>query len=320
MRGDPRLRSSAEVTGRPALSELLFPAQAETILETAPDAILLADSEGRIVLVNRQLEQLFGCRRSELLGKLVDVLVPPFREHCWAQCQAQLWGCRMRCRLELWCCRSDGSRFPADISSGPTEFRQEALIMTIVRDLTERKRLEERLRKQALYDSLTGLPNRNLLVDRLQHAILVARREAKPLAVLMIDLDRFKDVNDSLGHHCGDLVLRQVGVRLRGALRRADTVARLGGDEFAVLLTGRRDDAVRAAGRILRALRKPIPVHRQLVEIAASVGIAVWSEDGHDGDTLMQAADAAMYGAKHAGGAGYAVFEPDGHRPQSPLI
>ena len=156
-------------------------------------------------------------------------------------------------------------------------------------DITERKQAEEALRHQALHDELTGLPNRTLLQDRLSQAILAARRENTPLTLLLVDLDRFKEINDTFGHHYGDLLLQQIGPRLRGVLRASDTVARLGGDEFGILLpTTDAASAVAVAQHLLRMLEAPFELDGQTVEIGASIGIASYPAHGGDTATLLR--------------------------------
>ncbi len=168
------------------------------------------------------------------------------------------------------------------------------------------------LQRQAMYDSLTNLPNRVLFADRLQQAIWVRRREKKPFALITMDLDRFKEINDSLGHHAGDQVLLHVGNCVRTCLRESDTVARMGGDEFAILLATASDldGAVAAAKKILRVLEEPTDIAGQKIEIGASLGIVLYPEHGEEPETLTRAADAAMYAAKQGQG-GYKVYSKD---------
>jgi len=178
-------------------------------------------------------------------------------------------------------------------------------------DITERVRVEEALRRQALHDALTGLPNRTLLGDRLGHALAAARRDRAPLALFLMDLDRFKEVNDTLGHDAGDALLREVGQRIQEALRASDTVARLGGDEFAVLLPGDdQESAVGAARKLLAALAAPVTLRDQGIVAGGSIGIALYPDHGEDAATLLRRADVAMYAAKRAG-TGYALYTPD---------
>jgi diguanylate cyclase (GGDEF)-like protein len=167
------------------------------------------------------------------------------------------------------------------------------------------------LREATLHDQLTGLANRMLLYDRLGHAMAQAERDGTPLAVLLIDLDGFKDINDTLGHRCGDLVLVELGARLSRAVRQADTVARLGGDEFVVVLP--RTERIRAtaiAEKLLHTVALPVSLDEETRTLWASVGIAVFPEHGEDVDTLLLAADVAMYAAKRNGGGIQACTAP----------
>jgi diguanylate cyclase (GGDEF)-like protein len=187
----------------------------------------------------------------------------------------------------------------------------EGIVLTL-RDVTERKRLEDELTHQAFHDALSGLANRALFTDRLEHALARAARSLTSLAVLFLDLDDFKLVNDSLGHACGDELLVAVAGRLGASLRSGDTAARFGGDEFAVLLEATDDlsDARQAAERILAYLKPPFAVKDRLIPIHASVGIA-YSKVGLEGPAeLLQAADVAMYAAKARGKNGYEVYQP----------
>ena len=181
----------------------------------------------------------------------------------------------------------------------------------IARDVSERKAQTAALEYQANHDPLTALPNRNLLNDRLRQAILAAQRDHHSLALLILDLDRFKEINDTLGHHHGDLLLKEVGPRLRAALRESDTIARLGGDEFAVLLpTADQDGAVMTAQKILQALTKPFTLDDLTLDVEASIGIELFSERALDAETILRHADVAMYMAKQAG-SGYALYDSE---------
>jgi diguanylate cyclase (GGDEF)-like protein len=179
-------------------------------------------------------------------------------------------------------------------------------------DITERKRAEETLAHQSLHDALTGLPNRTLLMDRLQQAFSLADRRRGQSALMLIDLDRFKDVNDTFGHHVGDFLLLEVGARMKAALRESDTVARLGGDEFAVVLTevGSEDGVLHAAEKLVEALEQPFLLEGETVDIGASMGIALFPEHGREGPGLLRHADVAMYTAKRRGG-GIQLYSDD---------
>ncbi len=185
-------------------------------------------------------------------------------------------------------------------------------------EVIERMRAEEKIRHQAYYDALTGLPNRTLFHDRLQKAVTTAQREGKPLASIILDLDHFKEINDTFGHPRGDVLLKQVGLRLKGLLRESDTVARFAGDEFSILLWGiNQEGAVQVAGKILKALEEPFTVEGLSLAVEASLGIALYPDHGENADSLIQRADVAMYVAKESG-SGYFVYasEADRHNPR----
>lgn len=197
------------------------------------------------------------------------------------------------------------------------------LVPAVARELKEaelrqeQKRTEQAIQHLAYYDTLTDLPNRTLLQDRLQQAILAARRDKKSLALLVLDLDRFKEINNILGHHYGDLVLQQIGPRLQEVLRESDTVARLGGDEFAVLLLSiEPDGAILTAEKILRHFLSPFVVDCLSLEVGTSIGIALFPDHGDDANTLLRRADMAMYEAKQQS-TGYTVYSPQHERHNS---
>ena len=183
-------------------------------------------------------------------------------------------------------------------------------VANVAAAVVERRRSEDEVRHQALHDGLTGLPNRTLLADRLEQALTAAQRDATDVGLLLLDLDGFKDVNDSLGHHAGDLLLRQVAERLCAALRGSDTVARLGGDEFAVCLPDLHSavEASAVAGKLLASLEKPFDLAEMAVSLSASIGVAFSGEHGHEPSVLLQRADIAMYRAKRAR-CGWAVYD-----------
>src|SRR6185295_10449680 len=171
------------------------------------------------------------------------------------------------------------------------------------REITARRRAEERIEYQAYHDSLTGLPNRLLLMDRLTQALVHAHRHQRRLAVLFLDVDHFKLVNDTLGHAGGDRLLRSVAERLGACVRADDTVARVGGDEFMVLFADlqRSDHAPRMAEKVLQALEHPFTIEGEAIYVTASIGVALYPEDGDESDVLMRNADTAMYRAKELG-------------------
>jgi diguanylate cyclase (GGDEF)-like protein/PAS domain S-box-containing protein len=283
-----------------------------TLLDAVPAAVLIVAPDGTIVFANDELEQLTGYRGPELAGQPVEVLVPGDRQetHVAARESFELRPCRrpMGTGLEIACRRADGSLFPADISLSPLEAGGETFVVATIVDETERRRSADELFHRAVHDPLTGLANRVLLVDRLDHALARADRRAQTVAALYVDLDGFKAVNDTSGHAVGDEVLRIVADRLAGAVRPEDTVARFGGDEFVVLCENLADpgDALRVADRILADLGRPIRHRSGWARLSASVGVVLADGPG-SGAALIDAADQAMYRAKRRGGAAVEV-------------
>ncbi|MDP2854260.1 MAG: sensor domain-containing diguanylate cyclase, partial [Smithellaceae bacterium] len=206
----------------------------------------------------------------------------------------------------LW--RKDGGSFPVEYSSMP--ITKDGKVMGAVvtfRDITERKQIEEKIKQMVYHDSLTGLPNRKLFSDRLGVALAQSQRNQKEVGIAMLDLDHFKDVNDTLGHDVGDLLLQATAERLSAALRKGDTVARFGGDEFLLILPDLEviEDAIQVAQKIVDSFRKPFLIDTQQLIVTTSIGIAVYLHDGIDEGTLLKNADIAMYQAKQAGGDRY---------------
>jgi diguanylate cyclase (GGDEF)-like protein len=214
-------------------------------------------------------------------------------------------------KLEFPGLHKEGHEIQLEMSIAEVGTGEERVFTGFVRDVTTRRKEESALVYQALHDALTDLPNRNLLHERLTRAVLVAHRHSTPLALFFMDLDRFKDVNDSFGHHSGDILLQHVAQRLLATVRESDTVARLGGDEFAVLLpTTDERGAAMTAKRILDALESPFTVEGQSFHVGASIGIAMYPQHGGDAATLMRRADVAMYAAKRSG-AGFTTYTAD---------
>ncbi|GAB1458456.1 hypothetical protein MASR2M50_02300 [Thauera sp.] len=205
---------------------------------------------------------------------------------------------------EVWNRRKDGDLYVQWMSAvriGEAD-APEGFVATMT-DITSRKQSEERLRFRANHDALTGLPNRRLFEDRLQSAIASALRHGERFALMLVDLDRFKGVNDRFGHLAGDALLVEVGRRLQLCVRASDTVARLGGDEFAVILgeVGGREDAAEVAGRICASMAEPFELGEGVAQVGASVGVALGPQDDADAEELQRRADAALYSVKHGG-------------------
>jgi diguanylate cyclase (GGDEF)-like protein/PAS domain S-box-containing protein len=276
------------------------------LVDSSFDAIITFANDGRLLSCNRAAERIFGTPAGTLIGTPVALLLPD-RHGRWLEALAQAGGSH-----ELSGQDQDGRRFPIEATFSRIQVDEKWVGLAIVRDITERKAQQAELERMALHDALTGLPNRTLFHDRIERAIGAARRAQRSMAVLLLDLDRFKDVNDTLGHDVGDLLLTEVGPRLQQPLRETDTVARLGGDEFAILLPGATDlaTACRVAERIVDGLRHPFQIRGLVLEIGVSIGVALYPEHGQTGPELLQHADVAMYAAKR-GPAGFVVYSAE---------
>jgi diguanylate cyclase (GGDEF)-like protein/PAS domain S-box-containing protein len=277
------------------------------MLDAALDCIITVDQHGRIVEFNPAAERTFGHHSAEIVGRLVvDVLVPEAeRERCreqLARCRASGGDSVIGRRLEVVGIRADGTRFPAELSIARISAAGGPLFTGFLRDITREKRRANQLAFRATHDGLTRVLNRSAFMDRLKDAVLHAREAGGPIAILFIDLDQFKALNDRLGHLVGDRLLIETARRLRGCVRSGDAVARLGGDEFAILLDRVVDvEAASAmANRIQRDLERSFAVDGGHVRLSASVGIAMSDRDGDRPVDLLRTADAAMYRAKAA--------------------
>lgn len=211
--------------------------------------------------------------------------------------------------------RKNGTRYPVEVRLQLMNDEVSPLFLAIVVDNTDRKLMEEKINKMAFYDTLTGLANRNLLNDRLALALAHAKRNREKLAVLFMDMDNFKIVNDSLGHRAGDMLLQKVAKRFASCLRKEDTVARIGGDEFIIVFPGLRQDegAPKLAQKIIQSLKSSFKIEGQDINISFSIGIALFPDDGIDGATLLKNSDVAMYHAKKRGKNNYQFFTPSLH-------
>jgi len=318
--GQPRLLATVrDITERKQAEEaLLFKtALLEAQAETTIDGILLVDEFDHIVLANKQFGLHFGIP-DELLSTRDDLIV---RKHVMDQVQepepflARIKYLNSRrdekSRDELRC--KNGKifdRYSAPLVDSKGRYRGR---IWYFRDITDRKVAEERVQYLAYYDALTGLTNRTLLQDRLATALAGARRRKDKVAVLFLDLDRFKIINDSLGHSVGDLLLKEVAERLKAVAREQDTIARVGGDEFLIVLTGLKDvaDAAVAAQRIVNVMTAVFVVQGHSVNVSCSIGISIFPEHGADCETLIKNADAAMYCAKDNGHNNFTFFTAD---------
>ncbi len=262
--------------------------------------IVTEGSDRKTVYFNDAFASATGYRRDELADiPSVWDLVP---EDLRAGVHARLASDAPSSTFETALLSKDGRRVDVEVSLSRPAPLSAGRVVAIARDVSQRKTAERELQRLALEDALTGLPNRNLFQDRLENAIASARRNFLSMSLLVLDLDDFKEVNDTFGHQMGDRLLQQVGQRLRQQLRDIDGAARLGGDEFAVVLPAtKRSDAITVARRLSDALSRPLEIDGQRLTVGASIGIAVYPEHGQDAGTLLRRADIAMYSAKRVG-------------------
>ena len=273
-------------------------AHVEATLDCLADAVLSTDLDGHITYLNLAAETLTGWSRQEAAGRPVGEVVKTV-------------GLGADCVL----IRRDGHQTEIEHSTTSildVDGQPRATVM-VFRDAGTARKLSRHLSHLAEHDALTDLPNRLLLNDRLTRAIALAERHHKPLAVLFLDVDGFKAVNDSLGHAAGDAILRAIAARLGAAIRKSDTVSRYSGDEFVIVLPEieQGDDAAVVARKLVRAASGPHRIEARNITVTASVGIALYPDDGRDAETLIKNADAAMYDAKRTGIGSFRLFRPD---------
>ncbi len=289
-----------------------------SVFEHGPQAVMIIDADHQILRVNPAFERITGWREADVIGRRDTMLSagrdePAVDEQIRASLAADnIW------MGELWSRRADGEVFPESRTIVAVRDGQGELLhfLCLFSDISAEKFANERIHRLAHYDAATELPNRVLLQDRLLHAINHASRTGDRFALLFLDLDGFKRINDSLGHAAGDEVLRLLGVRLTSRLRKADIVARIGGDEFAVVLgDGERDSGIqRICDELLQVITEPYELEGGQGHVTASIGIAIFPDDGNDVQTLLNHADAAMYQAKERGKNRYVFYEGEMNR------
>jgi len=280
------------------------------LVELSPDGITI-HVDGRLVFINPAGACLLGASHADqLIGRSVfDIVHPDYREIADSQIRQLQRKTDRVPSVEEQFVRLDGTVMEVEVSGVEFTYKGKPAVQTIFRDITERKQVKQRLEHLALYDTLTGLANRTLFFDRMNQHLELAKRNDYALALLYIDLDRFKVVNDMLGHEVGDLLLQEASNRMVSCIRKVDTIARMGGDEF-VGICGTivaPEDAVVVARKILSALTAPFCIQGHNCTIGASIGISLYPADGDDVETLLNKADRAMYSLKERGNGGYAL-------------
>jgi diguanylate cyclase (GGDEF)-like protein/PAS domain S-box-containing protein len=273
-------------------------------MESTSDMIVIAGLDGRAEYVNPSFERTTGLSKDRAIGSRQAIFG---LEEAEADAALATAGAGEGWRGEIAAVRADGEALVEEVTIAPVRGPggEPVRLVAVLRDVTERRRLQERLERLAHYDSLTALPNRALFFDRLDGAVARARREERRFALLFVDLDGFKAINDHYGHDAGDYLLFEIARRLRAAIRDSDTAGRMGGDEFTILLDNisRPEDATAVADKIRSSLAESIEIPSGArVAVGASVGIAVFPDDGADGETVLKAADSAMYAIKLSGG------------------
>ena len=285
------------------------------VIETALDAVVQMDAAGIITGWNPHAEKIFGWAREEAVGRMMSETIIPLQYR-----EAHKQGLKrflsagegpiLNSRIELSALHRDGHEFPVELAVIPIKMKDKYEFSAFIRDITDRKKAEDLIWKQANFDTLTGLPNRHMFYDRLAQEIKKAERAGLPMVLLYIDLDRFKEINDTLGHSMGDSLLVEAARRISACVRETDTVARLGGDEFIVTLTElneiSRVDAL--AQNILHELAEPFRLESEVVYLSASIGITLYPHDATGMEELIKNADQAMYAAKNAGRNRFSYF------------
>lgn len=299
--------------------------QLNAIIHHAMDGIITIAETGEIQGFNPAAEQIFGYTQQEVLGQHVKMMLAQttrtehaaYVRHYLQSSQRGAVGIRGQ---EVVAVRKDGESFPMELSASEMEIKGQRYFVAIVRDITERKLIEQKITHMAHHDYLTGLPNRALFLDQLERSITLARRGRYKVAILFLDLDGFKQVNDSLGHDVGDLLLKEVAHRLKRIIRDSDALARIGGDEFTFVLNniGGESHAGIVAQKIIDALSEPFNLGISSCHIGGSIGIAIYPDSSGNFESLLRQADEAMYLAKQSGKNTFRfAFEVDGGWPNT---
>jgi diguanylate cyclase (GGDEF)-like protein/PAS domain S-box-containing protein len=304
-----------EITGKKIAEEALRKSEEryQSILETIEDGYYESDLAGNVTFFNDAGIKMIGYSREEFIGMNFRQFTDDEYKKALFNIFNNIFKTGKPIKGTEWkMTRKDGAQIICEVSaslikdskSSPLGFRG------ILRDITERKNVEETIKQQAFHDPLTGLPNRLLFTDRYNTALAVAKRKQHMIAIMMLDLDKFKEINDSFGHQTGDILLNQVGNRLVSLLRQSDTVGRIGGDEFVLLLAeiSSIEDTVAIGDKILHSFKEPFFCKQHKIYVTASIGIALAPKQGVELEFLMRHADNAMYKVKESGRNNYHVY------------
>lgn len=283
------------------------------VFENAEEGVIITDKNANILNVNPAFCKLTGYSHAEVLGQNPRILHSSRQDKAFYNNLWQQLLHNNRWEGEIWNRRKDGKIYPEwlSITAVMDDGGEVTHFIAIFSDISSQKDSEERLYYLAHYDNLSKLPNRLAFHDRLRHALSRAKRNQNEVAVMFLDLDGFKQVNDTLGHNAGDEVIRQIASRLDSSMRETDTIARFGGDEFTVLLAEveAREGIEIAAQKILEAVAEPIHIGKIDTAVTTSIGISLYPQDGDDIDTLIRQADMAMYAAKESGKNKYLFYD-----------
>lgn len=295
----------------PSYSDGMFKA----VWETAYDGMVLVNEAGIIVSCNPVACKIFGYNEDELVDRLVDILIPlsvrgghkQLVDHFFHGGESKIMGGGR----EISGCRKNGKMVSLEIGLNKFTYKGEKLVLAALRDISERKKLDKKLTRLAYFDQLTGLANRRYFEKHIQNRLLSARRYGEKFSIIYMDLNKFKQVNDTLGHKAGDAVLKYSAQRIKSALRASDLLARLGGDEFVSIIgeTKTAPECEIVAERIIKSFRQPIEVRNNKLSIGISLGIAMYPVHGEEEDLLIKNADNAMYKAKRSGGMAYSFYK-----------
>ena len=284
----------------------------EKVFANANEAILISDADNKIINVNPAFTEVTGYTREEVIGKNPRIFSSGLMDEKFYQEMWQALNTDGKWQGEVVDRRKDGEIYAEwlSISSLRDDKGRLTHYIALVTDISERKAAEERMNYLAQHDALTGMPNRILFQDRLQQAIAQAERQQCNVALLFMDLDRFKNVNDMLGHHAGDLLLQEVARRIRLCVRSSDTISRQGGDEFVIMLPNLDDlsDIVQVLDKLIESIASPYKLDNHSMHVTTSIGVSVYPQDGSNSETLLKNADMAMYQAKEAGRNSYRFF------------